>query len=602
MEKIINRLHIITDKQKAIILLSETLKENNIEEIIFYESSESFLSAPFSTLESQNSRGIPEVILIDTDPQDTFFTDLDELRDHTGIEESLVLSFSINPTEKNDFLSWGADGAFQLPFNGSDLLDFAEESIGSQACRDEEVILFIDDSNLIHKMVDTIITPQGYRLEHAYDGIEGILKAEELIPDLIITDIEMPKLDGYGVCKKIKENEKLQSIPVLIQSSITDGMHIDKAFESGADDYITKPINPAELISRINSFLNSVPENRETILVADSSRLITNMIVTGLKKQGFQCITANSGSEIIELAHEHQIDLFIISQVLHVMDGREVVRTLRKDPATKSCPVIMLSSKDSKLDLIKNRSAGVSEFISKPFVVERMLVAVEKLLGEYRFIKERDAMSMYISEAAMDHAGHLAKSGSPLTMRAEEKYRTILFTDIVGFTPLCESLTPETVINLLNGYFDLMVDIIRNNGGTIDKFIGDAVMAIYGGKENGAYMAVKTGIEMIEALAEFNKTAIKPIHIRVGINSGEVVQGDLGSRFFRRDYTIIGDAVNVAQRLESSAPCDSVLVSDSTWELIEGSFSAEAQEPIALKGKEEMVNTHLIKGKISQLV
>jgi len=595
MEMIRYSLHVITSQAKAKILIEATFSEASINKITFWTSTDEFLSL-YSPREDVNSD--PSIVLVDGDSPENLSNDLDVLRNHTENDGSLVILFSISQLDENTVIAKGADFALQLPFTADDLFDKADGMISEMACTMEEVILFIDDSQLIHKMIDTILTPQGYRVEHAFDGDEGILRAEQLLPDLIITDIEMPNKDGYEVCRYIKANEKFCEIPVLIQSSLNDGLHIDKGFEAGADDYITKPINPTELVSRINSFLSPAPQGRETILVADSSKLITNMIVTGLKKQGFKCLTASTGPEILERAQNDSIDLFIISQVLPVMEGREVVRTLRKDPSTKSSPVIMLSSRDSKLDLIKSRSAGVSEFISKPFGVERLLVAVEKLLAEFRFVKERDAMSLYLSETAMDHAGQLAKSKAPLTMRAEEEFRTILFTDIVGFTPLCESLAPDKVISLLNNYFDLLVDIIRNNGGTIDKFIGDAVMAVYGGRENGAFMAVKSGLEMIKALEEFNQSTETPLHIRVGINSGQVVMGDLGSKFFRRDYTLIGDAVNVAQRLEGAAPQDRVLVSDSTWSLVEGHYTAHSLDPIPLKGKAGLVHTYLIEGEI----
>jgi len=586
---------IITSNIKATILIEQELGLGPLENLFFFKNAEEVCTKR-KAIESETGEAVSAVILVDIDPRDEFTLDLKEFRRQHCTENDLIIIFSINKVDDAEIEEFGADSALRIPFTAAQLLEQVEGNFGPEGCREEELILFIDDSQLIHKMVDTILTPQGFTVMHAYNGFEGLKKAGELFPDLIITDIQMPEMDGYEVCRKIKEDDRLCRIPVLIQSSLTDGVHIDRGFESGADDYITKPINPAELVSRINSFLRSVPKSRETVLVADNSKLISNMITTGLKKQGFHCLTASDGPNILATAEKESIDLFIISQVLSGMEGREVVRSLRGNPETKSCPVIMLSSRDSKLDLIKSRSAGVSEFISKPFSVERMLVTVEKLLAEYRFIKERDAMSLYMSEAALDHAGELAKSKAPLSMRAEEEFRTILFTDIVGFTPLCEQLPPEKVISLLNSYFDLMVGIIRENGGTIDKFIGDAVMAVYGGKENGAFLAVKSGMEMIDALKDFNKTAIRPINIRVGINSGGVVLGDLGSRLFRRDYTLIGDAVNIAQRLEGAAPANRILVSDTTWNLVEEHFTAESREPIALKGKQDKLQTHLITG------
>lgn len=169
-------------------------------------------------------------------------------------------------------------------------------------------------------------------------------------------------------------------------------------------------------------------------------------------------------------------------------------------------------------------------------------------------------------------------------MRAKEIYATVLFSDIVKFTSTCEMLEPVDLINLLNDYFDLMCTVLKRNNAIIDKFIGDAIMAIFSDKD-GSYQAVKSGLEMVEALKEFNLNQKVPIQIRIGINYGKLYIGDIGSKTHRKDFTVIGDTVNVGQRLESNSKTNGVLISESTYEVVKDFIDAEKKGPLNLKGK-----------------
>ena len=487
-----------------------------------------------------------------------------------------------------------ADFFLKIPFTGKTLIE-AITSIRLNRKDDFKTILLVDDSTFIHKMVETTLSDEKINMLHAYNGEEGIDTAVKNLPDLIITDIEMPEKNGFELCRELKKREQTREIPIIIQSSLSSGYNFDKGFEAGADDYITKPLVAEELISRINNFIFKPEEKRETIAVSDSSRMIRNMVIKGLEKQGFRAIETESPEELKEICRREKIDMFIISQIFRDITGRDTVRILRKNPEYRKTPVIMLSSREGTLDQRKNRSAGINDFISKPFSMDRLIVSVEKNLAEYRVQKEKDALGMYLSGAARINAEKIAHSDSKLTMSAGREYKTIIFTDIVGFTPVCEKLPPENVVSVLNDYFDNVVQIINRNCGTIDKFIGDAVMAYYGGMENGALMAVNSALEMIEFLKKSDNPIINKIKIRIGINSGEVIAGDIGSRFSRRDYTLIGDNVNTAQRLESEASSNSILISESTYNLVKENIEAEAVPPIKLKGKNREVQAYIVK-------
>jgi adenylate cyclase len=170
-----------------------------------------------------------------------------------------------------------------------------------------------------------------------------------------------------------------------------------------------------------------------------------------------------------------------------------------------------------------------------------------------------------------------------------------MFTDIRSFTPMSENMEPHQVVELLNEYFTAMTDLIFENGGTLDKYLGDGIMAIFGAplaRPDDADRAVKTAMEMQRALVRLNEAWVgrgqRPIQVGMGINTGQVTAGNIGSTK-RMDYTVIGDTVNTASRLCSNAAGGQILVSDSTYAALVRPMPATKLSPIKVKGKEAPV-------------
>ncbi len=132
-----------------------------------------------------------------------------------------------------------------------------------------------------------------------------------------------------------------------------------------------------------------------------------------------------------------------------------------------------------------------------------------------------------------------------------------------------------------------MCSILKKHDAIIDKFIGDAIMAIFGKYEEGAKKAVRAGVEIIKAIGGFNIGRETPINMRIGINSGKLFMGDIGSIHYRKDFTVIGDTVNVGQRLESNSRINGVLISQSTYDIVKDIVKAEKIGPLELKGKSQ---------------
>jgi adenylate cyclase len=487
----------------------------------------------------------------------------------------------------------GAAGFLRVPFSGEEMVAALEKAFLRR-----ETILLVDDSSMIHRAVTEILGNADYEIHSAYNGAEALEWLAQRRADLVISDIEMPGMNGYELCWAIKSNPLLHAVPVLVQSSLNSGFDIDRAFAAGADDYITKPIVPEELQNRVNLLL---PHNRiyrqETILVVDDSPMVRNMVGQSLGQQGFGVILAAHGAEALRHLESQNVALLLTDSEMPVMDGLELVRRTRTLPGYERVPIIMLSSRDSKVERAKGRVAGVNEYISKPFAADKLLVSIERLLAAHRLEREKDVMRLYLSDAAAEHAARLADNQTALwvPMRAREQTLTIVFTDIVGFSALCEQIPPAEVVDMLNGYFDLMVQALKRHGAVIDKFIGDALLALFPGNTEGTKGAVAASLEMQESLESFNQDRAQRVRIRIGINTGTVMLGDLGSKFHRREFTVIGDPVNLAQRLEGQAPPGGILLSDSAYRLVESEVEVESREPLTVKGKREAVLTHLVK-------
>ncbi|MDT8272044.1 MAG: adenylate/guanylate cyclase domain-containing protein [Desulfomonilia bacterium] len=182
----------------------------------------------------------------------------------------------------------------------------------------------------------------------------------------------------------------------------------------------------------------------------------------------------------------------------------------------------------------------------------------------------------------------------------ERKNVTVMFADISGFTAMSEKLDAEEVTEIMNECFSMMEMCIEEHGGTIDKFMGDCVMALFGAPramEDGPHRALNTALEIRKRLREFNdlKHLATPLDIHIGINTGPVIAGMMGGDR-RQDFTVMGDTVNLASRMESTAKTGEILVTENTYHETEGYFDFEDVGPLTVKGKEQPVQSYRLMG------
>ena len=510
--------------------------------------------------------------------------------DHIEIAAIVV---GVAPTDRELVKEALADGFLLVPFTDAEVLDV----VGATS-RAKKLILLADDSPMIHRYTVPILEEDGYDVVSAHDGAEALELARARRPDLVITDVEMPKLDGYEVCKTLKSGTDTAHIPVLICSTLGEAADLERGFDAGADDYMVKPVVPEELSTRVRAlFASTLPGKRGTILVVDDSPAQRHFVADCLARQGFEIVTAENGKVALEKATAIRPQLVVSDYEMPVMTGFELVHALRRDPELRNIPVIMLTARDSKRDMAQMRAAGASAYLVKPFAQDKCIATVERTLAERRLMAYKEASSLFISDLAKKASEERALSGDVYEVRADERVMSVLFSDLVGFTPMSAGLKPRELILLLNEYFDEMCPLIKSEQGSIDKFIGDAIMAVFDEVRGAApppERAVRAALAMQAALTTFNGAHTTTLAMRIGINTGPLVVGDLGSRVVRRDLTVIGDTVNRANRYESKCQPGGVLISASTREALGALVTVEEVHGLTLKGVAEPVTAYQV--------
>lgn len=236
-------------------------------------------------------------------------------------------------------------------------------------------------------------------------------------------------------------------------------------------------------------------------------------------------------------------------------------------------------------------------------------LSVYILLTVYRYITEekekkkiRSAFSYYVAPAVVNE---MLKNPEKLKLGGDKKELTVLFSDIRGFTSISEKMDPEELVKLLNEYLTEMTNIVFKHGGTLDKYMGDAIMAIYGApldQEDHAHRACSTALDMLKTLEVLNqkweKEGKNRLGIGIGINTGFMMVGNMGSSQ-RFDYTVMGDAVNLGSRLEGAnkSYMTNILISETTYEKVKEDFLCLEVDSVRVKGKALPVKVYTILGK-----
>ncbi|WP_167611366.1 adenylate/guanylate cyclase domain-containing protein [Maribellus sediminis] len=335
---------------------------------------------------------------------------------------------------------------------------------------------------------------------------------------------------------------------------------------------------------------------------ADLEVLVKQKFRRKIREQEYEFVFAANGVEALDQLEKHtDVDVVLSDINMPEMDGLTLLSKLAETHAILKSVIISAYGDMENIRIAMNR--GAFDFITKPVDFKDLEITLEKTIKQVsqmretlRAIKENNILKMYVDETVLNFMG--AREFESAITANETIEATVAFLDICGFTSISENEAPDTVVTLLNNYFDVMAKEIIAQNGYVDKFIGDAIMAVFHGDYHldraiDACLAVRN---KIRELPQVNEHVSYQPNVSIGINSGEMISGNIGSSSLRRlDYTVIGDSVNIAQRLQAAAAPGQVLIGENSYEKIKEFFKCRKIGEIEMKNKSKpMVSYEVI--------
>jgi adenylate cyclase len=325
---------------------------------------------------------------------------------------------------------------------------------------------------------------------------------------------------------------------------------------------------------------------------ADLEVLIKQKFRQKIREHQYEFLFAINGIKALEQLELHSdVDIVLSDINMPEMDGLTLLLRLNEQNSLLKAVIVSAYGDMDNIRTAMNR--GAFDFVTKPvnfddleLTMQKTLKHVQQLKETMQAIKENNILKMYVDETVLNFMGSREFESS--LMANETVEASVAFIDICSFTTISENETPDKVVKLLNSYFDAIVKEIIAQGGFVDKFIGDAVMAVFRGDYHldravDACLAVR---KKVQELPDINgEVSFKP-KVSIGINSGEMISGNIGSATLKRlDYTVIGDTVNTAQRLQSAAKENQIIISETSYEKIKESFNCIKVGEVGLKNK-----------------
>jgi len=357
---------------------------------------------------------------------------------------------------------------------------------------------------------------------------------------------------------------------------------------------------------------------RASVLVVDDDPVTRSMLTASLEASGHQVTTADGGSQALDLVRADGYDVILLDVLMPRMNGYQVLEELKDDPRLRHVPVVMVTGLDDVESAVRCIELGADDYLSKP--IDPVLLGARINAGltkkrlhdlELQHIEEVDRLNRRLEARVEEQMAELIRTGElkrfmpqPIAEGLmagqlspddgfERRKVTLLFADLVGFTELSDKLEPEELAEVLNEYLREMTAEAVSQGGTLDNYIGDGLMVLFGAPKRAdesvqAWRALRTAFGM-KARAKELTGAMRErgipadLRVRVGVNTGHCTVGVLGSDVMRA-YKAVGFAVNVAARLQAEAEPGTVLAGFRTYALVKDRVVAEQREPLTLKG------------------
>ncbi len=499
---------------------------------------------------------------------------------------------------------------------------------------------FISNLNLIHSAGQQLLEIIDDLLDtNKFTSGDVVFNLASLVANLHYK-VRIPINDVIGFSETLLENAAEQGRPDItadlkkIQSAaeyvlsyineIIDFSKIDAGLKkSGAEDS-----ERLSLIDRVMLSLRGLAQDSAavtgyesgSILVVDDNGINRALLSRYLERQGHVVQVAHNGRKALEMIANGAFDLVLLDITMPGLNGYQVLQHLKHSETWRDLPVIMISALDEMDSVVRCIELGAEDYLPKPFnpVLLRNRVGdflEKKRLRDLRVEQQRQLTELntalelrnrfirqtfgsYLSDEIVDAI--LKKGG--LKIEGEKRRATILMADLRGFTSISERLAAEDVVAMINIYLETMTEIIQKYQGTIDEFIGDGILVIFGApilRPDDPLRAVACAVEMQLAMTsvnERNRQAGYPeVALGIGINTGEVVMGNIGSKK-RIKYAVVGRAVNLTARIESYTVGGQIFISESTLDECGDICRIDTAMKVMPKGVKKPLTIHEVGG------
>jgi len=339
------------------------------------------------------------------------------------------------------------------------------------------------------------------------------------------------------------------------------------------------------------------------ILAVDDNPENVELINDILATSGYMVIPAKDGPTALALAESHEPDLVLLDVNMPGMDGFEVCTRLKSNDKTAHIPVIMVTAMNDVDYRVRGLTVGADDYLSKPFSPRELIARTERsirnklktdtLLSTQEIL--RNTFERFVAPSVVEQ---LLKNPQQVKLGGTLQQITVLFADLEGFTSLSEKSEPVEILQLLNNYHSLIVKVIQFYGGTVDKFLGDGVMALYNTpvqQDDHIDRAVKTALHIQDEVHWFQQNLPEEHRMKInfGIHSGSAIVGNVGTENLM-DFTAIGDTVNVSARLQGVADGGRIYVSEYVYEQAGDYIVGRTRGTIQVKGRTQAVSVYEI--------
>jgi adenylate cyclase len=334
------------------------------------------------------------------------------------------------------------------------------------------------------------------------------------------------------------------------------------------------------------------------ILAVDDNEDNIQLIIDIVEDMGHDVIMALDGTQALDIIEQDLPDLILLDVNMPGMTGFEVLEHLKAVERTASIPVIMLTALAGVDHRVEGFGLGAEDYLVKPFSPLELIARIEarlrtKVQTDGLREMQKIVRSTFERFVAPSVVKQLLEDPTTIKLGGVLKNITVFFADIENFTSISEVVPPELLLSVLNRYHEHIVDVVQVEQGTVDKFMGDAVMALFNTPleiEDHAFYAVRAACAIRDGLKDFYQDIPEQFHLQInfGIHTGTAVVGNVGAPQIM-DYTAVGDTVNVAARLQDFARGGQILISQATYDLVADRVEIVTKGERVFKGRTEPV-------------